>query len=71
MSAPEHAIALSESEPGWEQLEGGIWFVCHCGRIGHISELLFVRESTQMWCPKCKEDDWRWANNGDPEKTQN
>lgn len=71
MSAPEHARPLTEEAPGWANLEAGIWFVCGCGRIGHISELLFTENRTKMWCPRCKEDDWSWANNDTVEKAKN
>lgn len=71
MIAPNHAVALKEDNPHWADLESGIWFRCNCGRIGHISELLFVNEQTQMWCPKCRQDEWRWANNGVASQTKN
>jgi len=61
---PSHARPLSEEASGYQDLEKGIWFRCHCGRIGHISELLATNDSTQMWCPQCRQDDWSWANNG-------
>jgi len=60
--APEEALPLKEDSPGWAELDSGIWFSCACGRIGHISELLFVNEETTMWCPMCREDDWNWTN---------
>lgn len=61
--APNHAVALKEDSPGWAELDSGIWFQCACGRIGHISDLLYVDEdTTMMWCPQCKEDNWRWTD---------
>ena len=59
--APEHAAPLKEDSPGWAQLDSGIWFKCKCGRIGHISDLLYVDDETMMWCPRCKEDNWDWT----------
>ena len=64
MAAPAHAMALKDDAPGWADLKSGIWFKCNCGRIGHISDLLFVNEQTKMWCPECKQDNWGWTNNG-------
>jgi hypothetical protein len=64
MSAPANARPLKEDAPGWADLKAGAWFKCACGRIGHISELLFVNNETTMWCPQCEKDDWNWANNG-------
>ena len=60
--APTTAKPLGEENSDYGDLEKGIWFVCSCGRIGHIKELLCVDEgdSTEMWCPKCKTVDWKW-----------
>lgn len=63
-NAPENARPLKEDSPGWADLKAGAWFKCACGRIGHISELLFVNSETTMWCPQCRQDNWSWANNG-------
>lgn len=60
--APDNARPLIEDAPGWADLDPGIWFQCACGRIGHISELLFTSNTTQMWCPLCQKDEWRWTN---------
>ncbi len=64
MSAPANARPLREEADGYNELQAGAWFKCTCGRIGHISELLANKDTTQMWCPKCTEDHWSWANNG-------
>jgi hypothetical protein len=68
-SAPASARSLREDSPGWANLKAGAWFRCDCGRIGHISELLYVDNETTLWCPQCKEDDWNWAQNGVVKKT--
>jgi len=64
MTAPSHARSLKEEAEGYSELQAGAWFKCACGRIGHISELLGTKDSTQMWCPQCRKDEWRWAKNG-------
>jgi len=69
--APKHALPLSESKPEWSKLKAGIWFKCSCGRIGHISHLLFVDEETTMWCPNCGTDNWSWTKNGSIKTTEN
>ena len=42
--APTTAKPLGEENSDYGDLEKGIWFVCSCGRIGHIKELLCVDE---------------------------
>jgi len=64
MSAPAAARPLKDEAIGYSKLKAGAWFKCACGRIGHISELLSTKDTTKMWCPQCREDDWSWANNG-------
>ena len=59
--APDHAMPLTKDAPGWAKLDAGIWFKCTCGRIGHISDLLYADNTTTMWCPHCKEDNWDWT----------
>ena len=63
-NAPAHAQSLREESEGYSELKAGAWFKCNCGRIGHISELLSTKDTTQMWCPMCRKDNWNWTNNG-------
>lgn len=60
MSAPDHAIPLSEENPNWKKEKGFPDFKCPCGYEGRGHELLCVDESETLWCPVCRTSGWVW-----------